>query len=147
MIELHPLPAPALVDTGTWTWVRDRRHPYLAEWFNREVTEGRVLVCDIVVLELVRMAPNQRRAEALSATLAAFESVAMPPDVWSDARDLQLALAASGDHRRVPPVDLLIACAAIRAGVSVLHYDRDYERIATVSELQHLWLRPPGTLA
>lgn len=147
MIELPPLPAPALVDTGTWTWVRDRRHPYLADWFNREAAAGRVLVCDVVVLELVRMAPNQQRAEALNTTLSAFESVTMPPDVWADARRLQIALAATGDHRRVSPTDLLISCAAMRSGVSVLHYDHDYERIAAVSELQHRWLQPPGTLA
>ena len=28
---------PALVDSGVWTWVRDRRFPGLAAWFNTQV--------------------------------------------------------------------------------------------------------------
>ena len=45
------LDRPALVDTGVWTWVRDRRFPHLADWFNHQVAAGRVLVCDLVILE------------------------------------------------------------------------------------------------
>ncbi|HTR89949.1 MAG TPA: PIN domain-containing protein, partial [Solirubrobacteraceae bacterium] len=77
----------------------------------------------------------------------AFESVPMPTSLWSRARELQIALAVSGDHRRVPPVDLLIGSAAEKAGVPLIHYDRDYERIAGVSDLEHQWLMPDGTLA
>jgi predicted nucleic acid-binding protein len=47
----------------------------------------------------------------------------------------------------VPPVDLLIAGAAEAAGVPLVHYDRDYERIAAVSGLDQEWLLPDGTLA
>jgi predicted nucleic acid-binding protein len=142
-----PLDAPVLADTGTWTWVKDRRHPELAAWFNREAAEGRILVCDIVILELVRLAPNADRARAMARTLSAFEAVPPAAEIWSHARELQLALAEAGDHRRVPPSDLLIAAAAMQADVPVLHYDRDYERIAAVSSLRHMWLVPPGALA
>lgn len=85
-VQLADLPTPALADTTTWTWVRDRRQPQLAPWFNRQATAGLILVCDI-------------------------------------------------------------ASAALRADVPVLHYDRDYERIASVSALRHQWLVPEGTLA
>jgi predicted nucleic acid-binding protein len=71
----------------------------------------------------------------------------MGAKLWRQARELQDLLAASGDHRRVPPVDLLIATTAEQAGVPLIHYDRDYERIAGVSTLQHHWLVPDGTLA
>ncbi|MEA2196889.1 MAG: hypothetical protein QOJ25_940, partial [Solirubrobacteraceae bacterium] len=73
-----PLPRPALVDTAVWTWVRDRRFPALAEWFNTEVRAGRVLVCDLVRLELVRLMPNQERANELARRLAAFDAVPCP---------------------------------------------------------------------
>lgn len=46
------------------------------------------------------------------------------------AREVQLAMSANGDHRRVPPPDLLIAATAELANVPLVHYDRDYERIA-----------------
>lgn len=127
--------------------MRDRRFPHLAEWFNGAVASGLVLVCDLVVIELTRLAPNAARAREVAERLGAFESIPMPATLWSDVRELQLALAADGDHRRVPPADLLLAAAARHAGVTVVHYDRDYERIAAASDLQHAWLVPDGALA
>jgi hypothetical protein len=127
--------------------VRDRRFPDLAEWFNAAVEAGLVLVCDLVILELTRLAPNEKRAREVADRLASFEALPMPGGLWGRARETQLALAVSGDHRRVPPADLLLAAAAEEAGVALVHYDRDYERIAEVSELHHEWLVPDGTLA
>lgn len=106
-----------------------------------------MLVCDVVVLELVRLTPNESRAREVSKRLAAFESVPMSADGWARARELQIALSEAGDHRRVPPVDLLIGVTAEQAGVPLVHYDRDYERLARVSGLQQRWLVPDGTLA
>jgi predicted nucleic acid-binding protein len=148
-IEVEPvsLETPALLDTGVWTWARDRRFPQLASWFNAQVAAGRVLVCDLVILELTRLAPNEARAREVANRLGAFESVPTPVDLWSRARKLQISLAAKNEHRCVPPVDLLIGSAAEAAGVPLVHYDRDYERIAGVSELEHRWLLPDGTLA
>jgi predicted nucleic acid-binding protein len=146
-LELLRLDRPALFDTGAWTWVRDRRFPELASWFNAAVEAGLVLVCDLVILELTRLAPNEERAREVADRLAAFEAIPMSVELWSRARRTQLALAASGDHRRVPPVDLLLAGAAEEAGVALVHYDRDYERIAAASGLRHEWLVPDGTLA
>jgi predicted nucleic acid-binding protein len=142
-----PLGRPALVDTAVWTWARDRRFPRLAEWFNAEVRAGRVLVCDLVVLELVRLAPNGPRAQELATRLSAFEALPMPQALWSRARAVQLLMAAAGDHRRVPPPDLLIAATAELGGVPLVHYDRDYERIAAVTRQAHLWFVPDGSLA
>jgi predicted nucleic acid-binding protein len=130
-----------------WTWARDRRFPGLASWFNAQVASGRVLVCDLVILELTRLTPNATRAREVTARLDAFPLLPMPPGLWTRARELQLLLATDADHRRVPPADLLIAAAAEAAGVLLVHYDRDYERLAEISELQHRWLLPDGTLA
>jgi predicted nucleic acid-binding protein len=146
-LRLTQLDRPALFDTGAWTWVRDRRFPQLAKWFNAAAEAGLVLVCDLVVLELTRLAPNERRAQEIAGRLAAFESVPMPSDLWRRARETQLALARSGEHRRVPPADLLLAAAAEESGVTLVHYDRDYERIAAVSGLSHAWLVSDGALA
>lgn len=146
-LEPPELDRPALFDTGAWTWVRDRRFPELATWFNAAAEAGLVLVCDLVVLELTRLAPNESRAREVADRLAVFESIPMPTELWTWARKTQLALAASGDHRRVPPADLLLAGAAEEAGVTLIHYDRDYERIASVAGLRHQWLVPDGALA
>lgn len=146
-LELPQLDRPALFDTGAWTWVRDRRFPELASWFNAAVEVGLVLVCDLVILELTRLAPNERRAHEVADRLAAFEAIPMPGELWSRARKTQLALATNGDHRQVPPADLLLASTAEEAGTVLIHYDRDYERIAGVSGLRHEWLAPDGALA
>jgi predicted nucleic acid-binding protein len=106
-----------------------------------------VLVCDLVILELARLTPNAARAREVTERLAAFQSVPMRTGLWARARELQLLLATDGDHRRVPPVDLLIGAAAESADVLIVHYDRDYERLAKVSELRHRWLLPDGALA
>jgi predicted nucleic acid-binding protein len=145
-IELISLDRPALFDTGVWTWVRDRRFPALAHWFNAQVAAHRVLVCDLTVLELIRLTPNESRAEDVAKRLDAFESVAMSTSLWARARELQTLLSSNGDHRRVPPSNLLIGAAAERASVPLVHYDRDYERIARVSGLQQHWFVPDGTL-
>jgi predicted nucleic acid-binding protein len=104
-------------------------------------------VCDLIVMELVRLTPNESRAREVAERLDAFEAVAMGAKPWQRARELQELLAVGGDHRRVPPVDLLIAAVAEQAEVPLVHYDRDYERIARVGALQHRWLVPDGTLA
>jgi predicted nucleic acid-binding protein len=127
--------------------VRDRRFPDLAAWFNSQVTAGRVLVCDLVILELVRLAPNEARARAIADRLESFESVPMPGRLWRRARELQLELTAENEHRRVPPVDLLLAAAADDAGVPIVHYDRDYVRIAAVGDFEQEWFVPDGALA
>jgi hypothetical protein len=138
---------PVLIDTAVWTWVRDRRFPGLAAWFNEAVRGGLVLICDLIVLELVRLAANELRARELATRLTSFESVPMPESVWRRAREVQLLIAATGDHRRVPPADLLIAASAETAGVQLVHYDRDYERIAAVTAQPHEWFVPDGALA
>lgn len=43
--------------------------------------------------------------------------------------------------------DLPLAAVAEEADVDLIHYDRDYERIAAVAALRQHWLVPDGTLA
>jgi predicted nucleic acid-binding protein len=46
----------------------------------------------------------------------------------------------------IAPTDLLIAAAAEAAGIPVLHYDEDYDRIAAITGQDVQWLAPRGTL-
>jgi predicted nucleic acid-binding protein len=55
-------------------------------------------------------------------------------------------MAASGDHRRVPPADLLTAAAAELADVPLVHYGGDYEQIAAVTGQEHVWFVSDGAL-
>lgn len=54
-------------------------------------------------------------------------------------------LARKG-HHRLPVIDLIVAAAAESAGLAVLHYDGDFERIAEVTGQPHEWVAPRGAL-
>ena len=58
------------------------------------------------------------------------------------------ALAERGPlhHRQVPVNDLLDAAAAERAGVPVLHYDRHFELIASITGQPVRAIAPLGSL-
>jgi predicted nucleic acid-binding protein len=58
----------------------------------------------------------------------------------------QLSARGAAHQRSVKHANLLIAAAAEAAGVAVLHYDEDYDRIAGVTGQVTRWLAPKGTL-
>jgi predicted nucleic acid-binding protein len=60
--------------------------------------------------------------------------------------DAQRVLAPTGRHRAVGIADLLTAVLAAEHGMTVLHYDGDFEIAAEVLEFEHRWVQPRGTL-
>jgi hypothetical protein len=63
------------------------------------------------------------------------------------ARDVQVRMAARGHHRAAGVIDLLTAAVAEHHGAVILHYDADFEHIATTTGQPHKWIVPRGTLA
>ena len=61
------------------------------------------------------------------------------------ARQVQRALASLSQRGRKIP-DLLIAAAAEEAGLIVLHYDADFDRIAVATGQPCEWVVPAGTV-
>jgi len=57
-----------------------------------------------------------------------------------------LGEAAALHHRSVKINDLLIAAAAELAGVTVWHYDEDYDRICAITDQAVEWIAPRGSL-
>jgi predicted nucleic acid-binding protein len=76
---------------------------------------------------------------------SSLPSVPITPDVTRRAIEIQHELARTG-HHRLPIPDLLVAAAAESGGLTVLHYDRDYEVIAGVTGQRHEWIAPRGSL-
>ena len=74
-----------------------------------------------------------------------LDAAPITPDVMGLAVGLQHALARRGEHR-VPIPDLIISAAARLAGLVVLHYDADFERIAAVGGAPHEWVVPQGSI-
>jgi predicted nucleic acid-binding protein len=54
-------------------------------------------------------------------------------------------LARTGRHRAVCLVDLVTAVLAAEHGVTVVHYDADFEMAAEVLAFEHRWVLPRGT--
>lgn len=141
-----PLPEPHLADSTVWSKVRHQGRPDLADWFNEEVREGRIVACEAVALELLRSARDAAAYGTQSALIDLLRSCPIGAREWRRARAIQALLAARGQHRGIPPQDLLIAAAAESAGVPLLHYDHDYELIAAVTGQPTQWLAPAGEL-
>jgi len=142
-----PLDERHLVDSTVWSKVRTTSRPDLAEWFNAMVRADLVATCEPVVLELLRSARNASACAHQSEMLGLLPIAPTGPNAFRRALVVQAALAARGQHRGVPPVDLLIAASAEAAGLPLLHYDHDFDLIASVTEQRCRWLVPSGSLS
>ena len=85
---------------------------------------------------------------ATEAALLACPWVAVEAVDWSEARRVFRELASRDPlhHRQVKIPDLLIAAVAARNGLTVIHYDGDYEIIASVTGQPTRWAAPRGTI-
>ncbi|MFF5156384.1 PIN domain nuclease [Streptomyces sp. NPDC000348] len=116
-----------LVDTSALARVLLRQ--VTAEWEQR-MAAGLVALCDLTELEVLYSARSEKGREAIQGRLNQFTWCPMPDGVYRRARVVQRELTAKGEHRSAGAVDLLVAAAAEEAGLTLLHYDRDFETIA-----------------
>ena len=108
---------------------------------------GKVATCGIVDLELLYSARSADDYLAILADRRSLPSAAVGDPSIERAIEVQAALAHEGQHRGVTIPDLLIAAAAEGAGLCVLHYDADFERIAEVTGQLVEWVVPPGSVS
>lgn len=100
--------------------------------------------CAIVDLEVLYSSRNLADCEEILEERRSLDDAQITPQVMSRAIELQHALAERGQHR-LPIPDLVISAAAQVAGLVVLHYDADFERIAAAGGAPHEWVVPQGT--
>jgi predicted nucleic acid-binding protein len=136
-----------LADTSAWVWTRTVGGE-LRRGFDEALVAGEVATCDMVRLELLYSARNAAEFGALRSDLDALPDCPIGPEQWRRALEVYEQLAEQGElhHRAVKHADLLIATAAEAAGVDVLHYDEDYDRIAAITGQPVRWLAPRGAL-
>lgn len=104
------------------------------EWANR-VTRGLVRITTVTRLETgysFRSAA-EARAEAHESPLAAMPVEYLTPAVEDRAIEVQLLLADRGHHRAASPADLIVAATAELTGLTVLHVDKDFDLIGSVT--------------
>ncbi len=106
---------------------------------------GLVAGCTITDLEAGVSTRSGRDWARTRSARSPWPQARIDQEVLDRALDVQGALADQGLHRAVKIGDLIIAAAAEHAGLVVLHYDRDFERIASITSQPVEWLVPAGT--
>lgn len=107
---------------------------------------GEIATCGIVDLELLFSARSTKDYLAMLADRRSLRRAEVGEAGIERAVEVQTALARKGQHRGVTIPDLLIAAAAEAAGLSVLHYDADFELIAEVTGQPSEWVVPQGSV-
>ena len=114
--------------------VRLGSSPDAQEWASR-IDRGLVRITTVTRLEVGYSARNAE--QALSAfrdpPLTAMPVEYMTPAIEDRALEVLLLLAGKGQHRAPSIPDLLLAATAELAGLTVLHLDKDFELIATIT--------------
>ena len=100
----------------------------------------------VIDLEVLFSARNHDDYMQIRARRAlAYKSVPLTEAVFQRAIEVQSLLAAQGQHR-LPIPDLIMAAAAESAKLTVMHYDADFDRIASVTGQSMEWVAPRGQL-
>ncbi len=132
----------------TTAWHLSRRVPELRVPFDRQTLGGAIGTCAMVTLELLQSARNGQEFDERRVQVAELPQCPIGANEWARAIDIYRELAhQGGSHQRsVGHADLLIAAAAESAGVELLHYDEDFERIAAITGQPTCWIVPRGSL-
>ena len=134
-----------VADTGVWA---RKDHRSIASWFAGAVERGEVAICDVIAMEILHSARSGREFDAVATRLSGLPWISVEAADWVRAREVYRALAwqGGGHQRRVPHPDLLIAACAERSGLTVVHYDADYDTIAAITGQPTRWAAPRGSL-
>lgn len=106
---------------------------------------GELARASISDLEVGYSARNAAEWDRLVGALDAFALVDSTAAHQRRALQVQRLLAERSQRGRKIP-DLLIAAAAEELGVTVLHYDGDFDLIASVTGQRCQWVVPAGTV-
>jgi predicted nucleic acid-binding protein len=118
--------------------VRDRLAPI--------IEAGEAATCAIIELEVLFSARNREDYDRTrQRRLLAYQSVPITETILQRAIEIQGELAGSGRHR-VPIPDLVIAATAEAAGLTLLHYDHDFDVIVEVTGQPVEWVVPRGSV-
>lgn len=134
-----------LVDTSVWA---RQNHPQITGWWRQKMFAGEIAICDQIKLELLHSARDSSEFRAKRLSLDALPLCPTPEAIWARITDVYEQLAAVRPlwHRSVKHADLIIAACAEAAGLSLVHYDLDYDAIANVTAQPMRWVVLRGTL-
>lgn len=114
--------------------VRLADSPDAAQWAER-IQRGLVRITTVTRLEIGYSARSEVDARSMFTTppVSVMPVEYLTPAIEDRALQVQLVLADRGQHRAPSIPDLLIAAAAELAGLTVLHLDKDFDLIASIT--------------
>ncbi|MFE4174671.1 PIN domain nuclease [Streptomyces sp. NPDC056909] len=124
----------------------------LARWGQPKVAEvlddlnerGLLATCAVVEYEMVHSARTKQDASRMRLSLRGFDYVPCNDEEHDRALWLQREALRQGFHRALSLSDVLIAAVAERRGLTVLHYDGDFDMIHGITGQAMRWVIDPG---
>jgi hypothetical protein len=125
-----------LVDTSVWIEVFRKRGDFRLESF---VDFEEIVTCLPVIQEVLQGIRDERAFRLSRESMYSLPVVESPlaQGVFDEAIAIYRSARRSGVTIR-SGVDCLIAACALRHGLTVLHHDRDFNEIASVTPLEAL---------
>jgi predicted nucleic acid-binding protein len=120
--------------------------PAVQSALRERMRTGLVGICGVLTLAggfSARSADDHRQ---LNVQLPRYPWVGIDSSDWVCAFEVQGELAAQGRHRAAWLPDLILAACAERQGLTVLHYDHDFDVIAQATGQDVEWVVPRGTV-
>ncbi|MEE6140639.1 PIN domain nuclease [Mycobacterium sp. 050128] len=130
-----------LIDTSV---IKRLGQPQVRQTVEPLAAAGELARARISDLEIGYSARNQAEWDRLIAALGAFDLVETTASHHRRALQVQRLLAQRSQRGRKIP-DLLIAAAGEEQGLTVLHYDADFDLISEVTGQPCQWVIPAGT--
>jgi predicted nucleic acid-binding protein len=131
-----------LLDTSVLTRLRE---PAIREAIEELAQRGELARAGVSDLEIGFSARNAAEWDRLADAMEVFELVESTAEHVRRARQAQRLLASKHQRGRKVP-DLLVAAAAEARGLTVLHYDADFDLIAAVTGQSCRWVVPAGSV-
>ncbi|MER7181160.1 MULTISPECIES: PIN domain nuclease [Streptomyces] len=101
-------------------------------------------VCQPTEYEMIHSARDTAEATRISTWLRAFDYLHSDDHTFTRALEVQRHALNAGFHRALSLPDLLIAATAELNRLTVLHYDGDFDMIASLTGQPTEWVVPPG---
>lgn len=130
-----------LVDSSALKRLRDPAVRAAIEELAAAGVLARPTICD---LEIGYSARNAHEWDRLIEALGAFEAIPTSSAHVRRALEVQRLLAQQSQRGRKIP-DLLVAAAAEEHGLTVVHYDADFDLIASVTGQRCQWIVAAGS--
>jgi predicted nucleic acid-binding protein len=126
---------------------RLRTKPSVAARLEPLILDGFAATCTVTALEqLFSARSGDEHREWREEIALRFVRVAIDQPILDRAVEVQGLLAEKAQHRAASIPDLVVAAAAEHAGLTVLHYDADFDLIATVTAQPTEWVVPRGSV-